>query len=235
MAKFRYKGVMISVVIPTLNAAPTLTATLEALTPGRDSGLVGEILISDGGSSDGTEDIAAAFTAKFVTGPPGRGGQLQRGALTARGEWLFFLHSDTVLDAEWLFAAEEFMANRDNNKHAAAFRFVLDDDRSQARRLERIVAWRCDKFGLPYGDQGLLLSRLFYGQVGGYRDLPIMEDVDLVRRIGRRRLTMLPVAARTAATRYQRDGYWRRPARNLICLGLYYLGLPPKQIARIYR
>ena len=87
---------------------------------------------------------------------------------------------------------------------------------------------------IPYGDQGLLLSRRFYGQVGGYRDLPLMEDVDLVRRIGRSRLHMLPAAARTSAARYQLEGYWRRPARNLLCLGLYYLGLPPRQIAKVY-
>ncbi|MBT3532385.1 MAG: glycosyltransferase, partial [Rhodospirillaceae bacterium] len=95
---------MISIVIPTLNAAATLPATLAALAPGRDSGLIEEILISDGGSTDGTIEVAQAAGAQVIAGPPGRGGQLQRGAVAAAGEWLLFLHGDTVLDSEWLFA-----------------------------------------------------------------------------------------------------------------------------------
>ncbi len=225
---------MLSIVIPTLNAAKSLPITISALESGRDSGLVGEILISDGGSQDDTANLARGMNIDVVIGPPGRGGQLQRGALEAKGEWFLFLHSDTILEAEWLFAVEEFITQQSNGKRAAAFRFALDDEHPKARRLENAVAWRCARFGLPYGDQGLLLSRRFYGQVGGYRDLPLMEDVDLVRRIGRSRLHMLPAAARTSAARYQLEGYWRRPARNLLCLGLYYLGLPPRQIAKVY-
>ncbi|MBL6952252.1 MAG: TIGR04283 family arsenosugar biosynthesis glycosyltransferase [Alphaproteobacteria bacterium] len=225
---------MISVVIPTLNAASSLPGTLAALKPGRDTGLVSEVLISDGGSTDGTQALALAAGARVVGGPAGRGGQLQRGAVAAGGEWLLFLHGDTVLAPEWLFAVEDFVANTNNSARAAAFRFSLDDECPAARRLERIVAWRCTTFGLPFGDQGLLLSRRFYGQVGGFRDLPLMEDVNLVRRIGRRRLSMLPVAATTSARRYQRGGYWRRPARNLLCLGLYFLGVPPRFLIQLY-
>ena len=225
---------MISVVIPTLNAAASLPATLAALAPGRETGLIQEVLISDGGSTDSTRTIAQAAGARVLTGPAGRGGQLQRGAVAAGGEWLLFLHADTVLDPEWLFAAEDFVADPDNGARAAAFRFALDDTQPAARRLERIVAWRCAKFGLPYGDQGLLISRRFYGRVGGFRDLPLMEDVDLLRRIGRRRLRMLPASARTSAQRYRRGGYWRRPARNLLCLALYFLGLPPRMLVRLY-
>lgn len=226
--------VMISVVIPTLNAAASLPTTLAALTPGLDAGLVQEVLISDGGSTDGTQAVAQAGGARVLSGPAGRGGQLQRGAVAASGEWLLFLHGDTVLDPDWLFAAEDFLATARNSARAAAFRFVLDDERPAARRLERIVAWRCARFGLPYGDQGLLLSRRFYGRIGGFRDLPLMEDVDLVRRIGRRQLSMLAVAAKTSGQRYRRGGYWRRPARNLLCLALYFLGLPPRFLTRLY-
>mgnify|MGYP001202050826 CR=1 FL=1 len=136
------KMAMISVVIPTLNAARTLPAALAALAPGLDSGLIKEVLISDGGSTDGTPELARTLDTEVLTGPRGRGGQLQRGAIAARGEWLFFLHCDTVLDPEWLFAAEEFVANRDNGRRAAAFRFALDDDHPRARRLERMVAWK---------------------------------------------------------------------------------------------
>ena len=225
---------MISVIIPTLNAAPSLSATLAALRSGQESGLIEEIVISDGGSTDSTKEIAEEVGAQVLKGPPGRGGQLQRGAVAAGGEWLLFLHGDTVLEREWLFAVEAFVADGGNTGRAAAFRFALDDPSSGGQRLERIVAWRCAKFGLPYGDQGLLLSRRFYGQVGGFRDLALMEDVDLVRRIGKSRLDILPVAAITSARRYRQGGYIRRPVHNLFCLSLYFIGLPTRLLARLY-
>ncbi|MDP6341942.1 MAG: TIGR04283 family arsenosugar biosynthesis glycosyltransferase [Alphaproteobacteria bacterium] len=225
---------MLSVVIPTLNAAAGLPACLEALAPGRQSGLIEEVVVSDGGSTDATRHIAEAAGASWLSGGPGRGGQLQRGAVAAGGEWLLFVHADTVLPPEWLFAVESFIAEAGNAGRAAAFRFALDDPAPAARRHEALVAWRCRRLGLPFGDQGLLLSRRLYGKAGGFRDLPLMEDVDLVRRIGRRRLDILPVAAVTSAERYRRGGYWCRPLRNLTCLGLYFLGLPPRLLVRLY-
>jgi hypothetical protein len=117
---------------------------------------------------------------------------------------------------------------------AAYFRFTLDGPERQARRLERMVAWRCRRFGLPYGDQGLLVARALLEEVGGVRDLPLMEDVDLVRRIGRARLVPLPADAVTSAAKWRRDGWTTRSARNLACLSLYFLGVPPRVIARLY-
>jgi hypothetical protein len=87
---------------------------------------------------------------------------------------------------------------------------------------------------LPYGDQGLLLAAGFYRALGGFQPLPLMEDVDLARRIGRRRLIALDATATTSASRYRRDGYFRRVLRNLTCLALYYLGVPPRLILRLY-
>jgi hypothetical protein len=129
---------------------------------------------------------------------------------------------------------ERFAADPDNARRAACFRFRLDDESRAARRLERMVAWRTRVLGLPYGDQGLLISRSLYDRTGGYRPLPIMEDVDLVRRIGRRNIATLEVDATTSAERFRRDGYRRRPARNLFCLTLYFAGVPPRLIARLY-
>ena len=96
------------------------------------------------------------------------------------------------------------------------------------------MSWRCRLLALPYGDQGLLIPRGLYEALGGFRPLPLMEDVDLVRRIGRRRLALLPVAAVTSAARYRRAGYGPRVLRNLACLSLYGLGVPPRVIARLY-
>jgi hypothetical protein len=145
----------------------------------------------------------------------------------ARGEWLLLLHADTRPAAGWRRAmvAPDF---------AGYFRFALDSDDPRARWLERLVAWRCRLLALPYGDQGLLIHRDLLAAVGGIQALPLMEDVDLIRRLGRRRLVALDVAAVTSAAKWQRQGWYRRSLRNLACLALYFAGVPPWLIARLY-
>ncbi|MCM0019399.1 MAG: glycosyl transferase family 2, partial [Tagaea sp.] len=98
-----------------------------------------------------------------------------------------------------------------------------------------LANWRARNFGLPYGDQGLLIARAAYEKLGGYRPLPLMEDVDFVRRIGRANLRALDGLATTSAARYERDGWWLRPLRNLLCLALWRAGVAPGTIARLYR
>ena len=148
------------------------------------------------------------------------------------GEWLLLLHADTVLAPGWVRLVQAHMAA--GLDRAAYFRFTLDSPDPRARRLERWVAWRCQVLALPYGDQGLLISRALLDAVGGIRPLPIMEDVDLVRRIGRARLVALPVDAVTSAARWEREGWRRRSLRNLSCLALWCAGVPPRVIARFY-
>jgi rSAM/selenodomain-associated transferase 2 len=221
----------LSVVIPTLDAAETLPATLAALGDGAE-----EVVVVDGGSADGTCAVAAAHGARVVAAPRGRGPQLAAGAAAARGAWLPFLHADTRPAPGWAAAAAGFMADPVNRADRAGyFRFALDDPSPQARRLERRVAWRCARLGLPYGDQGLLIARGFYEALGAYRaDLPLMEDVDLVLRIGRHRLVALDVPAVTSAARWRAEGWRRRSARNLLCLSLFVAGVPPRRIAALY-
>jgi rSAM/selenodomain-associated transferase 2 len=225
---------MISVVIPTLDAVATLPATLESVQPGRDEGFVQEIIVSDGGSHDGTVAVARERGCTVVEGRAGRGTQLSQGAGRASGRWLLFLHADTRLAPGWPDAARAFVERHDAFGKAAVFAFALDDMSRKARILERIVAARTRMLGLPYGDQGLLISRELYAAVGGFRPLPLMEDVDLVRRIGRGRLELLKASAVTSAIRYRREGYARRMLRNAACLGLYWAGVPPSMIARLY-
>lgn len=219
----------LSIVIPAFNAAKTLSSTLAALGDGV------EIIVVDGGSTDGTAPLARRLGARVVEGAPrGRGSQLAAGAAATGGDWLLFLHADTVLDPGWREDALRFIAAPENAEKAAVFRFALDDPSPQAKRLERLVALRGRVLDLPYGDQGLLIHRDFYRRLGGFRPLPLMEDVDLVRRIGRNRLTTLPASALTSAERWRREGWHRRSLRNLGCLGLYFLGVPPRFILRLY-
>ncbi|MBI3452925.1 MAG: TIGR04283 family arsenosugar biosynthesis glycosyltransferase [Rhodospirillales bacterium] len=226
---------MLSIVIPTLNVAPAFGPTLAALAEAAFVGIAHEIVVSDGGSSDGTLDIARAAGARVIEGAAGRGPQLAAGAATAEGDWLLFLHADTRLAPGWVAAVEEFTARPENAARAAYFRLALDDANPAARRIERLAALRCWLLALPYGDQGLLIARNLYRAVGGFRPLPLMEDVDLARRLGRRRLAALGHPALTSAARYRRDGWIARPLRNLACLGLWFAGMAPARIERLYR
>jgi rSAM/selenodomain-associated transferase 2 len=216
----------LSVVIPALDAEALLPACLEAL------GEVGEIVLVDGGSRDRTVAIAEAAGARVIFSPRGRGLQLRAGGQAARGEWLLFLHADTLLGPGWREAAAAHIGGSPGK--AACFRFRLDDPARQARWIERGVAARVRLLGLPYGDQGLLISRALYTRLGGYRPLPLFEDVDLVRRVGRSRLSVLAADAVTSSERWRRDGWWRRSARNLLYLTLYRAGVPPERITRRY-
>lgn len=221
----------ISLVIPTLNAADELPATLAALS---DTTLIGETIASDGGSRDGTAAIARAAGARTIAAPRGRGSQLAAGAAAARGQWLLFLHADCRPGAGWQEAVEAFVTAPGAAGRAGYFAFALDDSCAAARRLERLVAWRCQIFALPYGDQGLLIARTLYDAVGGFRAMPLMEDVDLVRRLGRRRLAPIRASLVASAKRYREGGYLRRPVRNLFCLSLFVAGVPPQRIAPLY-
>lgn len=222
---------MLSIIVPTLNAARHLPSLLTAL---GNVSLEHEVVVADGGSTDSSQRIAAAFGARLLEGPPGRGRQLRAGGQAARGSWLLFLHADTRLDAGWEEAVDAFMAAPKNRFRAAYFRLRFDDDGADARRVEQLVELRCTTFGLPYGDQGLLISHEFYDLVGGFNPLPLMEDVDIVRRIGSKRLVPLRVDAVTSAERYRRDGWWMRPVRNLLCVGLWLVGVPARWLVRIY-
>lgn len=218
---------MLTIVIPALNAATSLGACLAALDD------ADELLVVDGGSTDDSAGIAERVGARVIAAPRGRGTQLRAGGEAARGDWLLFLHADTRLGAGWLEAVAVHIAAAPDR--AGYFDLRLDDNAWQARVIERGVESRVRLFGLPYGDQGLLISRRLYNEVGGFRPLALMEDVDLARRIGRHRLRRVDATALTSADRWRRDGWLRRSGRNLTCLALYGLGMAPTRLARFYR
>jgi rSAM/selenodomain-associated transferase 2 len=228
---------MISVIVPTLNAEATLAPTLAALVPAAVDGLITEVIVADGGSTDRTAEIAEEAGASLIACSGGRGPQLRIGADRARFPWLLFLHGDTELEPGWEREVAGFMEAVDRGTRspaAAAFRLALDDAGFRPRLLERLVGVRCALLRLPYGDQGLLIPRSLYAEVGGFAPIALMEDVDIVRRLGRRRIALLRTRAVTSALRYRRGGYLRRSLRNLSCLLLFFLGVPPDAINRIY-
>jgi rSAM/selenodomain-associated transferase 2 len=222
----------ISVIVPVLDEVRSLEAALASL--GHQARV--EIIVVNGGER--TPAMAALERAaphvSWLMSPPGRGRQMNLGARRARGDWLLFLHADTRLPAGWVDELER--AGRQAGVVGGSFRFRLDADRWWARAIERGVAARVRWLGLPYGDQALFVRRETFVALGGYREMPLMEDVDFVRRMRRAgRLHHSRLPAVTAARRWEADGWIRRSVENVILLLLFLAGVSPARLALRYR
>lgn len=217
----------LSVIIPTLNAQHVLPDCLSALMEGLEAGLITELVVADGGSQDDTHAIADAWGANILTVPPSRGGQLRAGCAAARGAWFLVLHADTVLQPGWTQAVGGHL----RSGKAGYFRLKFD----KGGRF--VAAWanlRARLFELPYGDQGLLLTRTAYDRAGGYPDIPLMEDVAMARAL-KGQLVALDAVAVTSGAKYRAGGWLRRGTRNLWTLARYFAGVNPEVLARQYR
>jgi len=223
---------VISVVIPTLNAAPTLAGALAPLVAGAVKGVVKEVVVADGGSGDATLEIAEEAGCRIVRSARGRGTQLRAGCAAAKADWLLALHADTRLSEGWIGAVRTHVAAGEWT--AGYFGLAFDDLSWTARLFEAGAAARCRLLGLPYGDQGLLISRRLYEAVGGYAEQPLFEDAEMAKRLGRARLRPLAAKAVTSAERYRREGWWRRWAHNQALLLRWKLGADPAALARAY-
>jgi rSAM/selenodomain-associated transferase 2 len=227
----------LSIIIPTYNAMPRLGDCLAALVEGLSSGLVREAIVVDGGSQDFSAELAADMGCTVISLPAtqrGRGQQLAGGARAASGDWLLFLHADTILEAGWSDVVARHIAQHNQTK-AAYFQLAFASIAPSARRVAGLANWRAGALGLPYGDAGMLIARDHYDRLGGYQSLPLMEDVDLVRRIGGRNLVRLDSVALTSATKFERGGWWGVPLRNITLVGAYLLGMNPARLAKWYR
>ncbi|MEM7720219.1 MAG: TIGR04283 family arsenosugar biosynthesis glycosyltransferase [Pseudomonadota bacterium] len=221
----------LSIVIPTLNAASALPATADALLEGATSGLVMDMVISDGGSTDETEAVAEALGATWIDGSAGRGGQIQRGVEASRGTWILILHADTHLSPGWAEAVHTHIQGFP--EHAGWFDLRFRATGLMPALVARAATLRSRWLDLPYGDQGLLISHELLRKVGGMPDLPLMEDVALARLL-RGRLRRLPATAYTSAARYEAEGWARRIASNLGTLARYALGTDPAKLKARY-
>jgi rSAM/selenodomain-associated transferase 2 len=220
----------LSIVIPALNEAAIVAGAV------RDALALGprEVVLADGGSSDGTAEIAREAGARTVLSRPGRGAQQNAGAAAASGDVLLFLHADTRLPRNALARARETLA--DPGVALGAFRLGFDREDLGTRFLVLGADLRLTLFGLPYGDQAFFVRRETFERLGGFRDVPIMEDLDFVRRA--RRLGRVRIArerVRTSPRRYDRDGLLRNMLWNWKAASLFALGAGPDRLRRLRR
>jgi rSAM/selenodomain-associated transferase 2 len=229
----------LSVVIAVRNEAarlPLLLADLAAEGP-----LLREVLVVDGGSSDGSPALARLAGARVLTAAPCRGGQLAAGVAASEAPWLLLLHGDGRLPRGWATLLRHAMAEAEGVKgsdgagQAWAFRLAIEGGGVGLRLVEAAVTLRCLLRQLPYGDQGLLLQRSLYERVGGMAPLPLMEDLDLVLRLRRQaRIRLLPAALQVDGRRWHRLGVWRTTWRNALLRRAWRRGAGTADLAALY-
>lgn len=221
----------LAIVIPTLNEEASLRRTLL-----RALAMADEVVVSDGGSTDHTLEIARELGARTVSGPPNRGGQLNRGAAATDADVLLFLHADTILPDTAGNAVREAVAG---GAAGGAFLIRFDRDGFVYRLGSRVVNLRTRLAFTPLGDQAHFATRGTFRELGGYREWPILEDLDfatrLRRRWGRRRLAVIPAPVITSARRFERKGPVRTVMTNWLIWLLFALGVSPHRLARLYR
>jgi rSAM/selenodomain-associated transferase 2 len=231
---------LVSLIVPVRGDARPLAVLLAQVTSREDMTRFEpaevEVIVS---CARPVEEALADVQARFpqvvwVEANPGRGTQLNAGASRASGQWLWFVHADSVVPGGWLEAFRN-LERAPDAVVGGAFRFALDSQAWQARLLERGVRFRVKWFNLPYGDQGIFVRRSVFEAIGGFPATPLMEDVVLVQRLKRSgRLRHLNLDLITSARRWEQEGWLRRSARNLLTLALYHAGVSPERLARRY-
>jgi rSAM/selenodomain-associated transferase 2 len=222
---------MISIIIPALNEEQHIARCIESL---RAESFSGEIIISDGGSTDRTREVALRHAdITVIDSPKGRGAQMNRGSENARGDILLFLHADTILEQGW--SKELSAAFDDTAVVGGAFSFCIDNFSPKYRLVEAWVRLRCRIFRLPYGDQAIFIKKDGFQKLGGYKEMPLMEDVDLISRMKNMgRIAILQKKAVTSGRRWISKGLLKTAAINQISMLLYHLGVSPEKLARFY-
>jgi glycosyltransferase involved in cell wall biosynthesis len=227
---------MITAIFSAKDAEMSLAHALHALVPAAMDGIVREVIVVDGGSRDGTRMIADAAGCEIVENSGSLEDDFRRVALGARADWLLFLSPAAVLETEWHKEALDFidraLETGKARSCAATFRLGRSGDSFGDRVAEWLASFRTRTLAAPHPEQGLLISRALYRELGGHRQLAAMTEVDLARRIGRRRLTLLRKRANVRMPAGQSRSVMRA-VRNGMCLTLFVLRLPPALIGRL--
>ncbi len=220
----------ISIILPALNEAENIRATLAGLHRYRNV----EMIVVDGGSRDDTVAIAKSLGARVITTAPSKAGQMNAGAAAATGDVLLFLHADTRLPDN--FAQSVRTAASRKGFCAGAFTLNIDSPARGLRFIEKMANLRARYLQLPYGDQALFMRRDLFNKTGGFPDLPIMEDFELIRRLKRRGdIILLPQTVRTSARRWLQVGIFKTWLINQFIIAAYFLGISPRRLCRWYR
>lgn len=220
----------ISIIVPALNEAGSIQKTLAKAKRAANT----EVIVVDGGSQDGTAELARAMGVQTIAEKPGRANQMNAGALAATGEILMFLHADTQLPEG--FDGMVRQALSEEGAIAGAFELGIDSDRWGLRLIEKGANWRSRFFKMPYGDQAIFLRASAFKSVGGFAQMPIMEDFHLMsqlRRLGK--INIIPIPAITSARRWQKLGLLKTTLVNQLVIIAYFLGVPPHRLADWYR
>ncbi len=220
----------ISIIIPVLNEARILSATLANTQLGADV----EVIVVDGGSQDGTAELAQSLGVKVLSATGGRAGQMNAGALAATGDIVLFLHADTRLPRG--FDALVRQALKQPKAVAGAFALQIDASLLGLRLIERGVNWRSRWLQMPYGDQAIFLKTEVFHHIGGFPKLPIMEDFELMRCLRRfGRIVIIPLPVLTSGRRWQKLGVVKTTLINQLVIVAYFLGVSPERIVGWYR
>ncbi len=219
----------LSIIIPTLNEAAIISLTLARIpqTPAI------EVIVADGGSHDGTQELAGSWGARVLSSAWGRARQMNTGARQAQGKFLLFLHADTLLPEGFADHIDQILSRPETV--AGAFQLQFNPPLPGLRLIERMANWRARVLQLPYGDQAIFLRAEQFQALGGMAEIPIMEDVDLVRRLSRQgRIVIAPVPVITSSRRWKDSGVWRTTLKNQVALAAFWAGTSLTRLARWY-
>lgn len=221
----------LSIIIPVLNEAEQIEATISPLLQNLDV----ELIVVDGGSEDQTVELLKSLGIQFIVSPEkGRANQMNIGAAVATGEILLFLHADTRLSEGYQDAINKTLSNP--TVIAGAFELAIDGVQKPLRWVEKMVNLRSRFLSLPYGDQGIFLKASVFHEMGGFAQMPIMEDFEFIQRLKKRgKILIVPQSVLTSSRRWQKLGVWRTTLINQLMILGYYLGISPTQLARWYR
>jgi len=223
----------ISVVIPVLNEQAVINAAI-----GRmrliSAGEPTEVIVVDGDPGGSTIRAVADPLVLRLTSPPGRAVQMNRGAREARGDILLFLHADTLLPEGAIGLIRDTLGT--GRCQAGAFGLELDSGRMSLRIVAAAARFRIRLTGIPFGDQSLFILRDYFHQIGGYAEIPLMEDVEIALRIKKRggRIAILEERAVTSSRKWEKEGVLYSIIRNWFLQLSYFMGVPPEKLLQYY-